>query len=213
MPGRGTAPGPALYPGCGSMDGVRQHKREKTRTCAGCRAVVRSEMARYRVQRIVQGPRLLPTLGMRRRVRALARRGWSQDDIAGRLGMDPIRFKKIVQQGETRREVVEKVRAVYQELAWQDGPNDWARRNAERQGWPGPMDWDDPDNPEEIPLCEIERAHAEAKALDRLWRKNVARRAEREQRRQAPGLRLIEGGRQSGGRENVLAQQKAAMAT
>jgi hypothetical protein len=166
------------------MDGVRQHKREKTRTCAGCRSVNRVEMARYRVHRIVQGPRLVPTLGLRRRVRALARRGWAQEDIAERLGMSQWAFNKIVNQTETRREIAEKVKAVYGELAWVDGPNQLARKNAERKGWPGPMDWDEPDDPAEIPACVIERAHGEALAIQRSRAKAERKRLARQRDRQ-----------------------------
>lgn len=202
MPGRGTEPGPALYPECGKAAGPRRHRREKTRTCRGCRAVQRQEMARYRVQRIVVGPRLVSTLGLRRRVRALATRGWGQAEIAERIGMARTSFSKIVNQDEVRREVHDKVKALYFELWFRDGPNYLARCNAERQGWPGPVDWDDPDNPDEIPICEIERAHREAKEMDRAWRKRQARR---------PDLRLVEGGRQSGA--DGSAQLKAAMAT
>lgn len=200
MPGRGTAPGPELYRECGSMAGVRRHKRERTLKCAGCREASRVDMARYRVRKIVGGPRLVPTLGLTRRVHALARCGWSQADLAARIGVTEAAFNKIVHQAETRREVVEQVRALYAELAWRAGPNAQARRNAERRGWPGPLDWDDPDDPREVPACEIEKAHREALEMVRLKAKNEARRqahrAEAAARR--PALRVLAGGRQAG---------------
>jgi hypothetical protein len=168
-------------------------------------------MARYRIQRIVQGPRLVSTLGTRRRVRALARRGWGHAEVSRSIGMDRWAFSKVVCQTEVRREVAEKVRAVYPELAFREGPNHLARCNAERKGWPGPMDWDDPDNPDEIPACEIEAAHREALAMDRAWRKNHQRRKAR--RSGAPGQRVVELRRQSGGTEEADRQQEVAMAT
>lgn len=179
MPGRGTEPGPALYPDCGTHQGVLRHRREKTRTCAGCREWQRLDMHRCRIERIVNGRKLVSTLGLRRRVRALARRGWGQQQVAEAIGMDRWAFNKIIHQDEVRRSVAEKVRAVYPELAWRDGPSHLTRKFAERKGWPGPMDWDDPDDPEEIPACVIERAHAEALEMERGRRKNETRRQQR----------------------------------
>lgn len=179
MPGRGTEPGPALYEECGSYEGVLRHRRESTRTCAGCREVQRVGMHQYRVQRIIAGRKMVSTLGLRRRVHALATRGWAQRDIAERLGTSAAAFSKIVNQDETHRDTADKVKAVYAELAWQDGPNALARRKAELKGWPGPMDWDDPDNPDEVPLCVIERDHREALRIESNRRKNETRRAVR----------------------------------
>lgn len=179
MPGRGTEPGPRLYPECGKTGGPRRHRREGTRTCAACRAYQRAEMARYRIARIVGGPRLVPAFGVHRRVRALARMGWSQDAVARRLGILPERFKKVMGHAECRRELAEQVAALYRELFDQPGGNSWAKANAERRGWPGPMDWDDPDNPDEVPLCEIERAHREALAVQAALRHNERKRLAR----------------------------------
>jgi hypothetical protein len=147
--------------------------------CAGCREDQRVAMHRYRIERIVGGAKLVPTVGLRRRVRALARRGWGQREVAEAIGMDRWAFNKVIHQDEVRREVAEKVRAVYPELAFREGPNALSRSNAERKGWPGPLDWDDPDNPEEVPACVIERAHAEALEMERARRKNETRRQQR----------------------------------
>jgi hypothetical protein len=168
-------------------------------------------MARYRIQRIVVGPRQVPTIGLKRRVRALATRGWGQREIAERIGMAEINFRKVVQQQLVRREVHAAVKEVYRDLWWKDGPNYLARCNARKKGWPGPMDWSDPDNPAEIPLCEVERAHREALEMHRALKKNEARRESRRQSR--PALRVLEGGRQAGRQVKDRAQQKAAMAT
>jgi hypothetical protein len=210
MPGRGTEPGPALYRECGKREGYLRHRREKTRTCRACREWQRLSMARYRVRQIVEGPRMVPTTGLKRRVRALARRGWRQADLAERLGMSWQAFAKVVQQEATHRELAERVAGLYRELWDKEGPSPIARRMAEQAGWPGPADWDDPDDPAEIPACVIERAHDEALEMARCRRKNEARRLTRASRAR-PALRLLEGGRQSGATH--LHPEKAAMAT
>lgn len=186
MPGRGTVPGPRLYPECGTHEGTLRHRRENTRRCAGCRAVLREEMARYRIERIVRGTRKVPAVGLRRRVQALARLGWTQRELAGRLGIPFESFKKIVSQPVTSRGNAEKVRLVYAELCWQQGPSNSARLRAERLGWPSPIDWHDPDDPAEIPLCEIERRRRAALEAERNRRKTAARRAVRQAGRASP---------------------------
>lgn len=216
MPGRGTEPGAVLYPSCGKHGGYLRHRREKTRTCAPCREWQRLNMARYRVQQIVVGPRMVSTLGLRRRVRALARRGWRQADLAERLGMNWQAFAKVVQQDATHRELAERVAVLYRELWDQDGPSAIARGMAERAGWPGPMDWDDPDDAGEIPICEIERAHGEALEMERARRKNEMRRLCRQQEADTwpgPGLGTRAAGRQAGIVLEARHRHEAAMAT
>jgi transcriptional regulator with XRE-family HTH domain len=211
MPGRGTEPGPELYDECGTHEGVLRHRREGTRMCARDREVQRVAMHRYRVSRIVGGRRLVSTLGLRRRVHALARRGWAQADIAERLGMSRQGFAKIVCQDETSRDIVDKVRGIYPELAWREGPNLLARKYAEKRGLPGPMDWEDIDDPREVPECwSVENAllrakeacHEEALELHRAFlvrereraraqRKNETRRAMRQADRRSQQLEAM----------------------
>lgn len=198
MPGRGTEPGPVLYPECGQLTGPRKHRREGTRTCAPCRAVQAAYQARYRVQRIVVGPRLVPALGVHRRVRALARLGWAQDDIAGRLGIVPYRFKKVMGHADCRRDLAEQVAALYRDLLDQDGPNRWARAHAERKGWPGPMDWDNLDDPAENPVAGIvvDRDHAEALVMHSAWRRAYAAEQHNQRKRDARAVARLSRERQ-----------------
>lgn len=142
-------------------------------------------MARYRIHQIVLGPKLVSALGTTRRMRALARVGWGQPEIAARLGVTNYRsLSKITRQAEVHREMADKIKALYAELAWQDGPNYLAKANSKHRGWPGPMDWDDLDDPNEVPLCEIERAHGEALAVERSRQRNADRRADPARRQQ-----------------------------
>lgn len=139
------------------------------------------------MQRIVVGPRLVSTLGTQRRIRALARLGWSQNDLAQRLGIPVSRFTKVMGYTECRRELADQVTALYRELLDKPGRNHWARANAERQGWPSPMEWDDPDDPAEQPVSGVvvARDHAEALAFERALRQEVAAARKNESRRNA----------------------------
>jgi hypothetical protein len=179
MPGKGTRPGPAIYPECYQRGtrGNRRHRREGTPTCANCRAEVAAAAREYRKARYLRGRRMVPVLGTCRRVHALATRGWSQAEISARLGLGgPNALSKILQQAEVKRDTADAVSALYAELAWKDGPSDLARKFAARRGWPGPMDWDDPDNPDEVPLCVIERDHAEGLGMHRAWKSKIRKR-------------------------------------
>jgi transcriptional regulator with XRE-family HTH domain len=162
------------------MRAARRHARERTVPCAGCRKAVAAQQARYRVHRIVNGPKLVPVLGTRRRMQALARMGWPQSEIGRRLGVDRSQIGQLVHGRDmVLAETAEKVAGLYRELAFQVGPSVRSRLHAERSAWPGPMDWADPDNPDEVPACEIEKAHRDALAVDRNWRRTQRRRSAR----------------------------------
>ena len=182
---RHGGPGPALYPECGQpgLSGVARHRREKTVTCAHCREQCRIHMARGRVNRYVNGPRRIPALGTQRRIRALMRVGWPQIEVAARLGVRFSVVNRILTQKTVFTETAEKITQVYGQLAWETGPSTRTRALAVTRGWPGPMDWDDPDNPDEVPACDIEKAHREALVMDaNRRRKETALRMTPEQR-------------------------------
>lgn len=181
MPGKGTPPGEALYPECGrpGLGGVWRHRRSGTRTCAGCREQIALRAADYRRQRYLVGTRRVPALGTQRRLRALARIGWSHTAIGDRLGWSRTAVGKLLSQGTVNRETALAVAGFYREHAWETGPSAHAARIAAKAGWPGPMDWDDPDDPGEVPACELERAHREALGMERARIKRERRAASR----------------------------------
>lgn len=188
MPGKGTPPGPSLYPECAmpGMRGPNRHRKEGTPTCAHCRAEVAGQAARYRKRRyLARGPLQVPALGTQRRLRALARAGWPQEQVGLAMGLSRTAVNKILSQGEVHLSTAEKFAAFYREHAFQVGPSRHVQGIAERLGWPGPMDWDDPDNPDEVPACEVERAHAEALEIARAMRKMQAKRERRAQMTEA----------------------------
>lgn len=211
MPGKGTPPGPALYPECSQpgLGGTYRHRRNGTPTCAHCRAEMAAHAARYRKQRYLAGGALtVPALGSQRRVRALARMGWDHQAVGDGIGLSRRSVSEIFGQAVISRRKADRIARFYREHAWETGPSRVARGIAERRGWPGPMDWANPDDPDEVPACEIEKAHREALAIEYNRRAYARLRAQSAQAREARLIRRREA-RAAAGRR----QEQGAMAT
>jgi hypothetical protein len=126
------------------------------------------------------GPLKVPALGSQRRIRALMRIGWTQKRLEECWGLAPKTIGQLMLRDTVTRAKADRVAKGYRALAFAGaGPDDRIRRWAERRGWPGPLDWDDIDSRDEVPACEIERAHAEALAIQRDFRKMLAKREKR----------------------------------
>jgi hypothetical protein len=180
MPGRGTQPGQA-YPECREPGraGRRRHQAEGTRTCQLCRDRTSAEMAAYRKTVIIGGPRMVAALGSQRRIRALVRMGWSLRSQGTRLGVTGKAVGDVLTYRHVNRAYAEKISGLYWQLLDRQGPDLREARAAQRAGWPGPGDWDDIDNPGEIPACEFEAAHREALKIHRGYQKMMAKRDRR----------------------------------
>lgn len=178
--GERTPPGPPLYPECSlpGPTGRNRHAREGTRTCAHCRDQFRRYTTVLRLDKLAGRSRLVSTVGTRRRVQALARLGWTQRYICERVGITPSKLNKVIcLHDKVGRELPDRIAALYRELILAEklGPDQRVRRYAERMGWPGPFDWDDIDDPDAVPACEIERCHAEALAIEKLSQRREQR--------------------------------------
>jgi DNA (cytosine-5)-methyltransferase 1 len=91
-------------------------------------------------------PLMVDVTGTRRRIRALARIGWSLHEVARRLGVPVQSLSRAHRHsGHVRLATAQKVAALYDELSMTPGPSVHARCHAERQGWPPPLAWDDDD--------------------------------------------------------------------
>lgn len=117
-------------------------------------------------------PAYVPSLGARRRIEALATRGYSRDDLYLMLNPDAT----VVQGSWVRSERIhiEHHRAIdqlYQKLWNTEGPSPQAKQVAARRCWGGPWDWDDMDDPREVAYCCKERAHAESLPMHKVWLK------------------------------------------
>lgn len=181
--GKPLPPGPSLYPECfrPGTSGQRRHWTEGTVTCARCREQARRKLIRYRLYAARYGARKVPALGAHRRIRALNRWGYTREQIAARVGWTQSALTRLLEQTVIYKETEEIVARVYREVVSSGIPGTSlkTRRRAEAAGWPGPGDWDDIDNPFEVPHCEVEAAHAEALQMQKLLVKREQKRAVR----------------------------------
>jgi len=100
-------------------------------------------------------PRLVPSIGVRRRIQALYAIGWSAEAIGAEAG----RTKRWVQERVGRahpychRSSVELVDAVYRRLSTRRGPSNLTAGQARRRGYAPPIAWDycDIDDPKSRP--------------------------------------------------------------
>jgi len=105
---------------------------------------------------------VVPAIGTHRRLQALACLGWSATHVAARIGVSGQRMRQILAADRITQDNADRIAAVYDELWDQRAPESSAtnrtRARAHRQGWVGPLMWDD----DEIDLPEATPAVAEA---------------------------------------------------
>lgn len=118
---------------------------------------------------------LLPALGTVRRLRALAAIGWTQTDLADRMGMQVTNFSGLILGYRPR--VTAATAAAAAELfrsAWDKprlgGWSDRARQIAAARRWVGPLGWDDIDTDPEPVVVEVgEQSKGERVLEDVEW--------------------------------------------
>jgi transcriptional regulator with XRE-family HTH domain len=100
----------------------------------------------------------IPATGTRRRLQALARLGYTGTDIATHLGVSPARVSQLMRGNRSGKyvmvETAAAVAGVFEQLCMtipQGWTHDRARRQAEANGWPPPLAWNNIDNPDERP--------------------------------------------------------------
>lgn len=129
---------------CGSTVGYQTHRNERTKPCEPCRTAQAARMRAYRARTyLARGPMLIDGSGTRRRVRALARMGWSFAALGERLGVSNDQVGKWAAGDLVRRDTAARVSALYDRLWDQPGGSVRARNLASAKGWPPPMAWDD----------------------------------------------------------------------
>jgi transcriptional regulator with XRE-family HTH domain len=89
----------------------------------------------------------VPIVGSRRRLRGLARAGYSQDDICRRLGLAEgmSSMSKLFSGSQLKITAsnARRIAALFAELELVPGPSQRAVRDAKRKGWPHPLEWDE----------------------------------------------------------------------
>lgn len=131
-------------PGCGSSAGYTAHTERGEAHCQPCKDAKAAWMRRYKIRTyLAKGNMRVDAAGVRRRLHALQRMGWSYTHLAPRFGVSYQAVASWADEATVYRSTVERVRAVYDELWDQPGPSVIARQRAERKGWAPPLAWDD----------------------------------------------------------------------
>lgn len=103
-----------------------------------------SRLLRTRLDRGATVDGLVPATGTQRRLQALYALGYTQRDLALRLGYAPCtRALQFGRQGVVRAENALRVAELYDELSNTPGPSSRAREFARCRGWLPPAWWDD----------------------------------------------------------------------
>ena len=92
----------------------------------------------------------VPVLGTARRLQALVAIGYTQSDLAARLGVTPANSTELFRAGRSvLASTAARAAALFDELAMTPGPSRTARNRARKLGWAPPPAWDDDtiDNP------------------------------------------------------------------
>ena len=145
------------------------HKHDATGTCfnqhgCGCYPCVEGrriyQEARYKAVAYGRwdGAKSVDGRGTRRRLQALAFMGWPSQLIAAEVGTSPSHVRKLARCESLSPSSAKRVAAAYARI-WAAEPSGGRRKYvanmARREGWVGPMAWDDIDNdPEPV---EVER--------------------------------------------------------
>jgi len=92
--------------------------------------------------------------GTTRRLQALVAIGYTQTDLAARIGITPANSTRLFHsQGRVLASTARRVESIYDRLAMTPGPSERARNHARKHGWAPPLAWDDDDldNPDATP--------------------------------------------------------------
>lgn len=153
---------------CGSAYGYDIHMKAGESACAACLEAHRIDHQGYLARRARRpdGRTTVPAVGAQRRVRALVRMGWSYGEIGKRAGWTRRNAANVMLRQRVHVDTFNVLSRIYDELSMTIGPSPRSRASAIRAGWPGPLDWDDIDNPDEVPYSQRPEAR-ELRALER----------------------------------------------
>lgn len=169
---------------CGTLTGREWHASRGEPTCERCRAAYTAWQDQYRKRRYLEGPMLIPSVGTRRRIQALAWMGWSYQAIAEQAGISNERsVGNILARDLVHRDTASRVHDVYDRLCLVSGPSVITASRARARGWASWAEWDDIDNPDEVPYGESVRAHEDALEAARRARVNERRRGNEARKR------------------------------
>lgn len=107
-------------------------------------------------------------LGARRRLQALVALGWTQTEIATRIGWTTANLNRITlgHVAQVTRATHTLIDELYEQLSMRPGPSTRAQGVARRRGWVPPLAWDDIDDPLEQPAVDLVRRSDRVDPLD-----------------------------------------------
>lgn len=141
----------------GSNKGYAAHIAAKVDPCPPCRRAHARVMQQWQYAKL-KGRRLtVPSRGVHRRIQALQRLGWTQQQIADSCGWPDSRNVRDVLERDvcfiaTWRRVAQAYERLCMKLPPPSAGATKARRKAERNGWPPPLAWDDIDDANAAPV-------------------------------------------------------------
>src|SRR5699024_2940948 len=91
----------------------------------------------------------VPSIGATRRIRHLARQGWSFTHMGREAGISQATIHQLAYDRQTTvaRSIHDRIEGLYKALWDRHGPSQRARNIAAREGWLSAWDFDDLDNP------------------------------------------------------------------
>jgi transcriptional regulator with XRE-family HTH domain len=131
----------------------------------GCRCEDAREARRLRRKRLREGraeARTVPILGPSRRLQALMAIGWSQQQLAAKLGWPVSRVQEVVTRRHTyvRIDTARQIAAVYERLRLLPGTSQYARDHAHYAGFLSALWWDNIDlDPDPVRLGDDKPDH------------------------------------------------------
>lgn len=145
----------------GTPSGYRVHLTHGQDPCVACREAHNRYERHRKYDEQLGRPRIMPSLGLQRRFRALQRLGWSSRIISSVAGYPTDRnLQYALTHEECHRKTWLAVAHAYDLLSMKlpperTGKEKWSasrtRGHAERMGWPPPLAWDNIDDPNEEP--------------------------------------------------------------
>ncbi|KIQ67021.1 hypothetical protein TR51_06420 [Kitasatospora griseola] len=106
-----------------------------------------------RLEQVINGERLVPSLGAIRRVRALLALGHEARTIAAAAGVSKTVLSELIggSVDEVRARTHDAIQAAFEQLAMTTGSSTRSVNRARKAQWAPPLAWDDIDDPAEVP--------------------------------------------------------------
>lgn len=135
----------------GTVAGYNAHRKNAVEPCADCRRAMATYGARLAWDHMNGRRRVVDATGTARRIQALVFLGYTFGDIGDALGVShDVARHYAVTRSTVRTATADSVSKLYERWSMSPAPDSkrskYARTNALRRGWVGPLSWDDIDH-------------------------------------------------------------------